>query len=221
MAMKKKTTSKKTAKPAPKKAKKTAAKSARAAAPESREPLEQVIVKAAMDLAAERGWNDISVQDVAELAGLEVEQVQELCPDKLDLLRMLGEEINIAMLEGGQVDGGLRDNLFELMMRRYEALLPYRAGIRAVVEASRRDPSLALRLAPDFHDALGHILDMAGSNPSMLNRLGLGVAVAAVFRVWLEDESEDLSATMAALDKRLGQLEQAAQILAPVLSRAA
>lgn len=185
------------------------------------DPIEPRIVKAAMDIAAAKGWAEVSSVEVAKRAKVNLKEVRELCPDKTDLLHLLAEEINIAMLAGGKVDGGVRDNLFELIMRRLEAALPYRAGIRAVAEAARQDPGIPLRLAGDFHDALGHVLDMAGVNPTPLHRLGLAAVALATINTFLEDDSDDLSATMAALDKRLGQLESVAGMVEPLLRRAA
>lgn len=184
-------------------------------------PIEPLIVRAAMDIAAEKGWSEVSSVEVAKRAKVPLDDVRSMCPDKTDLLRLLGEEINIVMLDGGEVDGAPRDNLFELMMRRFEALQEYREGVLAVVEAARREPGIVFKLAGDFHDALGHVLDMAGLNPTPLHRMGLGAVALATFRTWCEDESDDLAATMSSLDKRLGQVEQAAQTLGPLLRRAA
>lgn len=185
------------------------------------EPVELRIVRAAMDIAAEKGWREVSSAEVAKRSGLPVDEVRALCPDRIDVLRLLNEEINIAMLEGGAVDGSVRDNLFELMMRRFEALEPYRAGLLAVADAARREPSIPLRLAGDFHETLGHVLEEAGLKPTPLHSFGLGAVALATFKVWCEDETGDLSATMAALDKRLGQAEQLAEFCQPLFRRAA
>ncbi len=184
-------------------------------------PIEPLIVRAAMDIAGELGWSEVNSVEVAKRAKVPLERVREICPNKIDLLRMLGEEINIVMLDGGEVDGSIRDNLFELMMRRFEALQEYRAGVLAVVDAAKREPGMVFKLAGDFHDVLGHVLDMAGVNPSPLRRVGLGAVALATFRTWCEDESDDLAATMSVLDKRLGQIEQAAEALGPLMRSAA
>lgn len=182
---------------------------------------EPAFVKAAMEIAAEKGWAEVSSAEVAKRAKLPVDDVRRLCPDKVDVLHLLAEEINIAMLEGGEVDGSVRDNLFELVMRRLEAMQAYRAGILAVVEAARAEPRLIFQMAGTFAEALGHVLGMAGVEPSPLRRAGLAPVALAVFRVWCEDESADMAATMAELDRRLGQLERVAEAFAPLLQRAA
>ena len=187
----------------------------------AQEPVEPLIVAAAMQIAGEEGWDAVSSAAVAECAGLPLDVVREICPDKVDVLRLLIEEVNIRMLEGGEVDGDVRDNLFELMMRRLEAMQEYRAGILAVVAATRREPVLLCKLSREFHDTLGHVLDMAGVNPSPLHRAGLAGVVLSVFHTWCEDESADMAATMSMLDKRLGQAGRVAESLQTFLKRAA
>lgn len=194
---------------------------AKAKKPSDTQPIEPRIVKAAMELAAQKGWAEVSSAEVAKRAKLPVDEVRLLCPDKTDVLKLLAEEINLAMLEGGEVDGSVRDNLFELVMRRLEAMQFFRPGILAVVEAVKHEPVILFRMAGTFHEALGHVLDMAGLEPSPLRRIGFAPVALAVFRVWCEDESDDLAATMAELDRRLGQLERVAEAFSPLLNRAA
>ena len=189
--------------------------------PEVERAIEPLIVHAALELAAQEGWDAVSSSAVAKRAGVKLEEIHAICPDKIDILRLLGDELNIAMLEGGEVDGEVRDNLFELIMRRLELLQQHREGVLAVVTALKRDPAMALKLAGEFNDTLGHILAMAGVSASPLHRAGLAALELAVFKAWCEDESADLAATMAELDRRLGQLEQLAQTLEPLLKRAA
>ena len=59
--------------------------------------------------------------------------------------------------------------------------------------------------------SLANMLEAAGLSASGLRGAfrieGLGVLYACALRVWLKDESADLSKTMAELDKRLGQVE--------------
>lgn len=199
--------------------KKTTKAKVKTAAPQP--PIEPRIVKAAMDIAAEDGWAEVTSEAVAKRAKVQLDEVRSICPDKVDLLKLLAEEINIVMLDGGEVDGAVRDNLFELIMRRLEAMQDYRAGILAVKAGLREEPGLIFKMAGTFHETLGNILDMAGVNTSPLHRAGLAALVLAVFHVWSEDESADLAMTMAALDKRLGQLERAAEVLEPLLAHAA
>jgi hypothetical protein len=94
---------------------------------------------------------------------------------------------------------------------------PHRAGIVRFLEELPRDPLTALRLAPLLPVSMAWMLEAArvdSSGPLGLARVkGLtGVWIAAA-RAWMNDASEDLSATMAALDRALDRAEQIARTL--------
>ena len=99
-----------------------------------------------------------------------------------------------------------------MIMRRLDALAPYRDGIAAVARDLTRDPgALACLAAGPGRRSLQWMLEAARIQPwglaAPLQIKGLGLVYASVLRVWLTDEGEDLSKTMAALDKALGRVE--------------
>ena len=76
---------------------------------------------------------------------------------------------------------------------------------------------LALFLGAGMNRSMGWMLEAAGldaGGPSgALRAKGLGVVWLAGLRAWEKDESEDLSATMAALDRALDQADRVARML--------
>src|SRR4030081_1459719 len=110
-----------------------------------------------------------------------------------------------------------RDRLFDVMMRRYDALRPPPAGLGAVRRARPRDPLLARSMGPALRRSMAAMLE-AASVPSdglggALRQNGLLAIHYAVSRVFDRDETTDLSKTMAALDSRLKMAERWAQFL--------
>ena len=210
-------TAKTKAKPAPKpqakakvktkaKAKVKAEKKSKAKTPDV-DPM--LVLQASVDLLADAGWDGLNAEIVAERLHVDVDYVRNLFPDKLAILRAVGQVASNAMYgeeDEAPLDGEPRDRLFELMMRRYEALDPYKEGIRSALRAVPTEPLLPVVLLPDFNAALAEILDLAEIEPSFMLRVGLGAVAASVFAVWLQDDSLDQAATMAALDRRLAQL---------------
>jgi len=102
--------------------------------------------------------------------------------------------------------------LFDVMMRRFDALTPYRSGLESISRALRTDPVAGAVHACSLRRSLSWMLEAAGI-PSdgiagVLRVKGLAVIYLMVFKVWLTDDSADLSRTMAALDARLRQAEQ-------------
>lgn len=207
----------KKAAPRAKKATAPKAKKASAAKPKAAKtpklPYEWRVLRAAFDLIEERGWASFELEDVIGYARLDPDELFQLVERKSDLLLLLGDIIDQAMVEGGLAEGSVRDSLFDLLMRRFEALQPWRAGVAAIVADVMRDPTLPFVLAPAFHNSMTLVLEMAGVDPTRLREAGLSVVALATFRSWLRDDSTDLSSTMASLDKKLTQLEELAGFL--------
>lgn len=205
MPTKKKTTQKKTVSRKPAASRKKAS-----GAP----PLnEELILDVGMDILANEGWAALTAEAIGDRLGVKADLVRGFVANQVELLALLGEQVNAAMHAGGPVEGSGRDKLFELLMRRYEALQPYRKAVANVVAAVPEEPFLPLLMTPVFNIALEQILERADLPSGPLHRLGLGMAAALAFRVWLEDEGADLAKTMAELDRRLSQLEEVAEFL--------
>lgn len=168
---------------------------------------------------AERGWAGTTLFRVAEAAGLPLADVRAIAACPFDLLRRHGEAVDRAVIAGTvpDADSPARERVFDVLMRRFDALQPHRAGILRLLEELPRDPFTALRLAALLPISMAWMLEAARvdtAGPLGLARIqGLcGVWLAAV-RAWMRDESEDLAATMAALDRALDRAERIARTL--------
>jgi AcrR family transcriptional regulator len=177
------------------------------------------VIEAALALAAERGW-----RQVAAAAKLSLAELYALYPSKAAILAAFVRRIDGEVLGEGEAEGdNPRDRLFDVVMRRFEALKPHRAGIEAILHDAGRDPLALLCGGPRLLRSMAWMLEAAGL-PShglggRLRAKGLAVVYLATMRVWLSDESEDLSRTMAALDKHLRRAEGLAGMCPPALRR--
>ena len=171
-------------------------------------------------LIAEKGFADVALRDVAEAAGLGFAELYRIYPNKAALLAAFMARIDAEVLAGtptrNDPEETARDRLFDVMMRRYDALRPYREALAAVRRAGARDPMLALAMAPALRRSMAAMLE-AASVPSdgltgALRQNGLLAIHYAVSRVYDKDETSDLSKTMAALDSRLKTAERWAQL---------
>lgn len=174
------------------------------------------VLDAAMRLAAEQGWSRLTLASIAEAAGVPLVDLYGRYTTKQAILDGIRKAVDHAMLAGGAVpDGPARDRLFEVLMRRFDALAPWREGIAAVIEAQSRDPLAAICSGFGAVGSMAAALEAAGLDSSGLRGLVRAKALLAVFlpalRVWLTDETEDRSATMASLDKGLRRIDAAAR----------
>jgi AcrR family transcriptional regulator len=178
---------------------------------------------AALALAEEKGWRRIGMAEIAEAAGLSLEATYGIARSKHAVVAALRRQVDEAMLAGGVVGGDSpRDRLFDVLMRRFEALRPYRAGLRTVLRDSVGSPAL-LGMLPGLLRSMGWTLAAAGLPASGLRgrlaRRVVGAIYVSLMPTFFRDEGADLGSTMAALDKRLRQVESVFSTLGPLLSR--
>jgi AcrR family transcriptional regulator len=183
-------------------------------------PASEAALDAFTKLIAEKGFADVALRDVAEAAGLSLAELYQVYPDKVALVAAFMAKIDAAVLAGtptrSDPEETARDRLFDAMMRRYDALRPYREALGAIRRAGTRDPMLALAMGPALRRSMAAMLE-AASVPSdglsgALRQNGLLAIHYAVSRVYDKDETADLSKTMAALDSRLKMAERWAQL---------
>jgi len=183
-------------------------------------PARDAALDAFIGLIADRGFAEVTLHDVAEAAGSSLADLYRLYPDKVALVGAFMARIDGQVLAGTpsrrDPDETARDRLFDTMMRRYDALRPYREALAAIRRAATRDPVLTLAIGPALRRSMATMLE-AASVPSegltgALRQNGLLAIHYAVSRVYDKDETGDLSKTMAALDNRLKMAERWAQL---------
>ncbi len=175
------------------------------------------IVDALMELAAERRFEDISVRDICKTAGVSLADFRDAFPSKGAVLAGFSRRIDRAVLaEHGEVlaDESPRERLFDILMRRLEAMAPYREGVREAAAWLRREPTAALAMNHVVMSSMRFMLEAAGIEAhgaaGAIKLQGLALAWARMIRIWLDDDEPALSKTMAELDRVLTRGERAA-----------
>ena len=170
------------------------------------------IVDAALQLAATEGWRDLGLARIAETAGVSLAELHAAFPLRGCILDAFIRRIDEQVLVAGPADSGdgVRDRLFDLLMRRFDALAPYKAAVAAILRDSL-DPSVGLVGLPALARSMAWTFEAAGMPVAGLAGLlriqGLALIYANAVRVWLRDDTADLAKTMAALDKGLRRAE--------------
>jgi len=196
--------------------KKTAAK--KSSAKTSATPRER-IVDAGLAEAAAVGWRHVSMDAVAARAGLPLGEVLLEIPSKTCLaLAYLAriDERTLRPVTKISAEDSPRDRLFEILMRRFDALSADREGAHAIITGTARDPAAAAACLCRLQRSLAAILEAAGISSGGLIGLarvqGLGAVAAFALRAWMNDDSADMSKTMAALDRALSRAEKVASM---------
>ena len=176
------------------------------------------ILDAALKLAAGRGWRRTRLVDIAREAGVGLDRLRVKFPSKAAIVDGLIRRTDERALADGPAEGSsARDRLFDVLMRRFDAMAPDRAGIAAILKDLCRDPATALCHGPRLMVSMAWMLETAGLSASgpvgLLRAKGLMAVYLWALRAWLDDDSQDLARTMAALDRGLRQAEAAAKFL--------
>ena len=120
------------------------------------------LIAAAFQLAAEQGWRRVSVVAAARAAGLPLARARERFPSRAAILLRFGRLVDQAALTEAPSEGPVRDRLFDLLMRRIDALQVHRAGVLALLRALPADPPTALLLALATRRSMRWMLEAAG-----------------------------------------------------------
>jgi AcrR family transcriptional regulator len=170
------------------------------------------IIDAFMGLLAVRPIEEIGFADVTARAGVSLGELRDEFNSVTGILAAHIKAIDRKVLDGSDADmedESPRERLFDVLMRRIEALTDYKAAVRSLARSAQTDPALALALNGISVRSMEWMLtaadiDAAGTR-GLIRAQGLAVLYSRVLRVWLRDEDEGLARTMAALDRQLAR----------------
>ena len=173
------------------------------------------IIDATLRLIAEQGWRRLSMGAIAGEAGLPILNVYRAFGSKPAILcafaRRIDETVLAAPVEA-EPDERPRDRVFDLLMRRFDALRPYREALEVLGRELPADPCTAVALGARLLRSMAWTLEAATISTGGLGGIVAVKLTAAAYlatqRGWLRDDSPDLAPTMAALDRRLRGIER-------------
>lgn len=177
-----------------------------------------VVIDALLKTVAEQGWPAVGVRSLLDDTGVPASSFYRHFDGRYSVVLAVSRRLSAQMLDslaGWEADDSARDRLFEAIMARFDAALPHKGAIRALLRAAPADPLLAATLALAMQEAMRRVLEAAdlpsGGLAGLIRCQALAVAYGQVVRVWLDDDTADQARTMAALDKHLSRLERLAR----------
>lgn len=173
-----------------------------------------LIISAALKLAAVQSWRFITVRDIADEAGITLSSFYDSFDNKEDIIVAYGRRLDQKVLEvfsDLNPETPARDALFDIIMERFDLANQDRTALKSILDSFRADPKMILFNLSHLGMSMTRMLEAAGLDAygakGAARVAGLTAAAVWVTRVWLEDETRDLSKTMAALDKALSRIE--------------
>ena len=172
------------------------------------------IIDATVARVAREGWRRLSLAAVADAAELPILRVYRTFRSKRAILRGLYRRIDEAALAEpppAEPAERPRDRLFDLLMRRFDTLQPYKPAFEVLRRELPGDPVTVLCAGASLLRSMRWMLEAANiSTGGFRGTLAVKLTAAAylsTMRVWQRDDSPDLARTMAALDARLRRIE--------------
>lgn len=172
----------------------------------------QKLIEALMALLEERRFEELGFGDLAARAGVSLAACRAEFGSMLAVLAAYAKEIDrkvLAGLDSDLADELPRERLFDVLMRRLEALAPHKGAFRSLMRSARRNPPLALALNGLAVQSMQWMLTAADINAAgpggALRAQGLALLYASALRTWVDDDDPGLARTMAVLDRELAR----------------
>jgi hypothetical protein len=175
--------------------------------------LRRELARAALSVAAAKPWREATLPQLAVAAGrpaadfygASLWEAVDCAEEAFD--RAIAD--NLDQLDPAQ---SVRDRLFELIMRRFEAMEPHRPAVLAMEHNVDRDPTLMASAHQRHVRCARWVLALAGLEADGMTgqarAQGLGVIIGQARAAWRGDDAGDFAKTMASLDKNLRRAEE-------------
>ncbi|MEL6258786.1 MAG: hypothetical protein AAFQ67_07000 [Pseudomonadota bacterium] len=181
-------------------------------------------VRAALSLAAERDWETLSLSEIAEAAGVPLTDFYGLGGIAAIAAGIEPFFDQCMSSEAAEPEDTARDRLFDVIMRRYEAMEPHRDGLISIQLWRERSPMRIAALLRARQASAKWALVCAGLDgepgpPLALKSANVAWAIAMADRAWRKDVNGDFARTMSTLDRELRDAEGRAKRYAAFAGR--
>jgi hypothetical protein len=156
---------------------------------------------------AEYEWDELTPERLAHKARLSTAQISSLINAPQDIIPLVGRRLDdLAFKAPAPEDMSPRETLFDLLVSRFEFMLPYRKGLASCIQKARTHPEIALPLYKAITTSMGFYLAVIGARKNVFSQTILAGFYLLAFYKWQSD-SLDLPRTMACLDRALQRCE--------------
>ena len=182
--------------------------------------IETRLIDAMLNLAAREGWQGVTLPAIAEGAGAKLSELYPAWRSRMAVLAAFMRRIDREVVETDFAfapEDTARDRLFEVLMGRFDALQPHREAIQRIRAGTMRDPIASAAMMRQLGCSMAWMLEAAHlSSDGVAGKVKIAGLTGLWLRcmaVWIEDDSKDMSRTMAELDRGLKRADRWAEIV--------
>ena len=178
---------------------------------------EHIFLDKAFSVIAKDGWTNFSLLQFSKIQKIPIQDLKNFFRDKDHILdrftKMIDYKVESNIDFEEMKNTSKKDNLFEFIMLRLEAMQPYKVALKNILSSAKEKPVILKRLSKNIVNSLDLYLELSSYYDDtfldFFKKNAIFLIYSLTFKVWLTDESDDLSKTMAELDKFLSMADKA------------
>ncbi|MBC10906.1 MAG: hypothetical protein CMP32_03225 [Rickettsiales bacterium] len=176
---------------------------------------EHKIIKLIFKKIESSGWENFNFNEFSREYKIPIVKIRHFFVNKNQIITKFSKMIDFYVEQKISADdinmSSIKDNLFELIMLRFEEMEDYKISLRIITQSLANNPLLLSRVSKNILNSLDFYLELSQgydrSSLDLFKKNILFLVYSYCFNVWLNDSTPDLSSTMAELDKLLSMAE--------------
>ena len=176
---------------------------------------ENKYIKKGFDLINDIGWEEFSLEKLSTKEKIPINDLKVFFKCKNSIVdkfsRMIDKNIESKLRIEDFKDSSKKDILFELIMMRFDEMESFKGSLVKILDVSKNKPLLISIITKNVMNTMDFFLELSNSYNNyafdFLKKNFLFFIYSITFKTWLSDDTEDLSKTMAELDKLLSTAE--------------
>ncbi len=174
------------------------------------------LITKAFKIIEKKGWDKFTLAELALEEKISLLNLKKVFNSKNSVLVHFSKMIDNRVEETIDIEdlknSSVKDNIFELFMIRFEAMLPYRKTLKEIFKSKKLDPIILKEISKNIINSLDFYLEISNAYSDnyfdFIKKNVTFLIYGYVFKEWLNDDTEDLSKTMSKLDNVLTYSEK-------------
>jgi ubiquinone biosynthesis protein COQ9 len=178
-----------------------------------------IVCTTAVKLAAQNPWEKLTLHKIAKETKIPLSKLQKTYSDTSEIIPDIIKRTDVILEKSLKIKrtDNLHDILFEIIMTRIEILQKDRKGVLSIGNACRNN-ALLMRIALTAQlSSIRKMLELANQFDQtafgIIKTIGLMFIYQATLHTWMNDESKDMSKTMATLDAHIRRIKWITDLL--------
>ena len=177
--------------------------------------IEKNYIKKGFNLINDIGWEEFSIEKLSIREKIPINELKIYFKCKYSIVdrfsKLIDKNIESKLRIQDFENSSKKDILFELMMMRFDEMDEFKSSLAKILDASKNKPLLISIITKNVMNTMDFFLELSNSYNNyafdFLKKNFLFLIYSITFKTWLSDNTEDLSKTMAELDRLLSMAE--------------